>query len=122
MRISLSILLGAGAIALAGCSTAFETPTSLTTADRLSVGERRLVPVMEYADGEALAAVSELHLPLAAIAPGAEIDSGLDPARIDRLRAVVSKELCQRFARGRGFGRRARGPPAKCRSCGSRPQ
>lgn len=94
--------VAAAAFSAAGCSTAFEAPTSLTRSDRLNAGERRLVPVMEYADGEALAAISELHLPLAGVAPDADIDPGLDRGRLNRLRAMLSKELCQRFARG-GF-------------------
>lgn len=96
------LAVAAAALFLTACSTAFETPTSLTRSDRLSEGERRLVPVMEYADGEALAAIDELYLPLADIAPQADIDPGLDRDRLDRLRAMLSKELCQRFARG-GF-------------------
>ena len=100
--LSAILAIGAAGLSLAACSTAFETPTSLTRDDRLVEGERRLVPVMEYADGEALAALSELHVPLADIAPGAAIDPDLGDDRLDRLRATVSKELCQRFARG-GF-------------------
>lgn len=104
MRVpSIAVPAAAGAaLLLAGCSTAFETPSTLTRSDRMVEGERRLVPVMEYADGDALAAISELHLPLVDVAPGARIDPELDAARLDRLRANLSKELCQRFARG-GF-------------------
>jgi hypothetical protein len=87
---------------LAGCSTAFQTPSSLSRDDRLSEGERRLVPVLEYADGAALASVAELHVPLVVIAPEAEIDPRIGADRLDRLRANLSKDLCQRFARG-GF-------------------
>lgn len=104
MRMSQAVLPAIGGLAflLAGCSTAFETPTTLSNDAQLVPGERRLVPVMEYADGEALAGLSALHLPLVEIAPGAEVDGDLDGARLDRLRAVLSKEICQRFARG-GF-------------------
>jgi len=104
MRMSRSALpvIGGAALLLAGCSTAFETPTTLSSDAQLVPGERRLVPVMEYADGEALSALSTLHLPLVGIAPGAEVDGDIDGARIDRLRAVLSREICQRFARG-GF-------------------
>jgi|GEM_PF-1716536 len=97
-----TMTMAVSALCLGACSTAFETPTSLSRDDRLSAGERRLVPVMEYADGEALAAFGELHLPLAGVAPQADIDAGLDRDRLDRLRAMLSQELCQRFARG-GF-------------------
>lgn len=84
------------------CSTAFETASTLSREDLLVPGERRLVPVLEYADGEVLAGIDVLHLPLAAIAPGARIDDRIEAARLDRLRAALSKALCQRFARG-GF-------------------
>ncbi len=89
-------------LVLAGCSTRFETPTELTSTDRLVSGERRLVPVLEYADGQALAAIDTLHVPLVDLSAGAEFDEELTPERLDYLRAVVSREICQRFARG-GF-------------------
>ncbi|WP_138514010.1 DUF3313 family protein [Maricaulis alexandrii] len=87
---------------LAGCSTRFETPTELTSTERLVSGERRLVPVLEYADGEALAGIDTLHVPVVELSAGAEFDDALTPDRLDYLRAVVSREICQRFARG-GF-------------------
>ena len=57
MRISQAVLSAIGGLAflLAGCSTAFETPTTLSSDAQLVPGERRLVPVMEYADGGTLA-------------------------------------------------------------------
>ena len=84
------------------CSTAFETPSTLSRDDLMVPGERRLVPVLEYADGEALAGIDVLYIPLADIAPGARIDPQIEAARLDRLRAALSKALCRRFARG-GF-------------------
>ena len=87
---------------MAGCSTRFETPTELTSTERLVSGERRLVPVLEYADGEALAGIDTLHVPVVELSAGAEFDDALTPDRLDYLRAVVSREICQRFARG-GF-------------------
>nr|WP_238934596.1 DUF3313 family protein [Maricaulis parjimensis] len=87
---------------MAGCSTRFETPSELTSTDRLVSGERRLVPVLEFADGEALAAIDTLHVPMVELSNGAEFDAALSEARLDYLRAVVSREICQRFARA-GF-------------------
>ena len=100
--VRISLICGLAGLALAGCSTSFETPTGLSDTTRLSEGERRLVPVLEYADGAALAAIDTLYVPLVELSAGAEFDDRLTPERLDYLRAVLSREICQRFARG-GF-------------------
>jgi len=87
---------------LCGCSTSFEAPTTLSATDQLEVGERRLLAVEEYADGESLAGMATLYIPPVRIASGAVIDEGISPARLSAVRRRISRDLCQRLARA-GF-------------------
>lgn len=97
--LALPILMAAGT---AACSTSFETPTTLSSTERLAPGERRLLAVEEYADSAALAEMGVLYLPPVSIAPQADIDGDLAPARLDDVRVRLSRDVCQRLARA-GF-------------------
>ncbi|WP_291845429.1 DUF3313 family protein [Maricaulis sp.] len=89
-------------LGLSACSTRFDAPSSLSTGAQLTAGERRLLAVEEYADGPALAAMERLYLPPVRLAPGADIDPDIPPARLDDVRRRLSRDLCQRLARA-GF-------------------
>ena len=89
----------AAALGLTGCATQFDSAATLSSYDRLGEGERRLVPVREFADGDALTAYAEVSVPLAELGPGVAEASGMAPDRIDRVRAALSKSLCRRLAR-----------------------
>ncbi|WP_297730562.1 hypothetical protein [uncultured Maricaulis sp.] len=97
--LALPMLVAAGSTA---CSTSFETPTTLSSTERLAAGERRLLAVEEYADSAALAEMGVLYLPPVSIAPQADIDGDIPPARLDDVRRQLSQDVCQRLARA-GF-------------------
>lgn len=90
------------ALLASACSTSFDTPTTLSSTGQLAAGDRRLLSVEEYADGEALAGMDTLFLPPVRIAPGADIDDAIPPARLVDVRVQLSQDLCQRLARA-GF-------------------
>ncbi len=97
--LALPIFIAAGC---AACSTSFETPSTLSTTERLAPGERRLLAVEEYADGAALAEMGVLYLPPVRLAPQADIDGDIPPARLVDVRRQLSRDVCQRLARA-GF-------------------
>ncbi|OLF78297.1 hypothetical protein AWH62_15805 [Maricaulis sp. W15] len=99
MRRLLPLTLAAGT---AACSTSFETPTTLSSSAHLVAGERRLLAVEEFADPAALAQLATLYLPPVVMAPAADIDRDISPARLDDVRLQLSRDLCQRLARA-GF-------------------
>jgi hypothetical protein len=96
-------LVLAFAVVLTGCAaTDLQRGQSLTRYDQLQDGQRRLVPLREYANPIGIRQIDVIFLERAAVVEGVQEESGTRPERFDRIVGSLSQTMCRRLARG-GF-------------------
>ena len=91
------------ALLATGCAAnGLQQADTLSDYRNLQSGERRLLQVREWVDPQALQAVDAIYIPQAGIVPGVVENSGVDPARFNRIVGKLNQTMCRRLARG-GF-------------------
>ncbi|MHA6287429.1 DUF3313 family protein [Maricaulis sp. CAU 1757] len=91
------------AVLVTGCAANdVQRAHTLSRYDQMETTTRRLLPVNEWVDAQALADVSTIHVADAGLAPGVVEASGVEAERIERVQAKLTQTMCRRLARG-GF-------------------
>jgi len=97
-----AILVACLSLFSAACASNVAQVESLSRYDRLSPGERSLLPVREFADAEALVDVQRVYIEPAVISADVLAASEASEAGFARLQTTLSGTMCRRLARG-GF-------------------
>ncbi|SDL82190.1 DUF3313 family protein [Maricaulis salignorans] len=91
------------ALLATGCAAnGLQQAETLSDYRNLQTSDRRLLQVREWVDPQALRAVEAVYIPQAGIVPGVVEDSGVDPARFNRIVGKLNQTMCRRLARS-GF-------------------